>query len=108
MARNVAQEENIRESKCAFFEADATVTPDILLSEASPLSPVLKSSTVVFFFIYPDLLIRLLPFLSKVADGINGSTRVIATLAYHIPESNNVVECIDEVHDIKLYSKVVI
>ena len=153
MARNVAQEENIRESKCAFFEADATVTPDILLSgkpvsnialvifrekrfyfprlcmcfaawlltahrnltthlfyyaEASPLSPVLKSSTVVFFFIYPDLLIRLLPFLSKVADGINGSTRVIATLAYHIPESNAVVECIDEVHDIKLYSKVVI
>jgi hypothetical protein len=54
------------------------------------------------------LLIRLLPFLSKVADGINGSTRVIATLAYHIPESNAVVECIDEVHDIKLYSKVVI
>jgi len=77
-------------------------------AEASPLSAVLKSSTVIFLFIYPDLLIRLLPFLSKVTDGINGSTRVIATLTYHIPESNAVVECIDEVHDIKLYSKVVV
>jgi len=39
MARNVAQEENIHESKCAFFEADATVNPDILLS-GKPVSNI--------------------------------------------------------------------
>jgi len=39
MARNVAQEENICETKCAFFEADATVNPDILLS-GKPVSNI--------------------------------------------------------------------
>ena len=39
MARNLAQEENICETKCAFFEADATVSPDILLS-GKPVSNI--------------------------------------------------------------------
>jgi len=76
--------------------------------ETSPISKTLKSATVVFLFIYPDLLTKLLPLLSKLTDGVNGAARVIATLTYHVPESNAVLERVDETHDIRLYSQVII
>jgi hypothetical protein len=31
MAKEVAREENMSENQCSFYEADATIDPDILL-----------------------------------------------------------------------------
>jgi hypothetical protein len=79
----------------------------IFCLESSPVATSLKLATVIFLYVYPDFLVRLLPLLSRLTTGNSAATRLIATITYHIPDRNAVVEAVNSVNDIKLYSKVV-
>ena len=75
--------------------------------ETPMLHKELKSVTTIFLYIYPTLLLKLIPFLSYMTN--NNTKLLIATVTYHIIENSNVkvnLEWKDNEHDICFYSKV--
>lgn len=101
MAKEVAKEEGMDENRCFFFEADATVDPDLLLADSSPLSKLLRSVTVVFLFTYPTLLQSLVPLLDQLTK--DGRVRAVVTLTYHLSDE---IERTESEHDFQLYSRI--
>jgi SAM-dependent methyltransferase len=131
MANEVAREEGLSESQCAFFEADATIDPDILLAgewmppkccngidqsincmsnlhfstiESSPLSKMLRSVTVIYLYTYPTLLQSLVPLLRELTQ--SGQVRAVVTLTYHLSSDIATVQRKDETHEFQLYSRI--
>mmetsp|Transcript_13221 Transcript_13221/g.21903 ORF Transcript_13221/g.21903 Transcript_13221/m.21903 type:complete len:246 (-) Transcript_13221:168-905(-) len=103
MAKQVAQEEEL-ENVCQFYEADATIDPDLLLSDSSPIASILKRVTVVYLYTYPTLLIKLVPLLEML--GNNNNVRAIVTLTYHLPNEHVVLEKENIDHEFRQYSRV--
>jgi len=104
MAKDVADEEGLSD-KCSFFEADATIDPDILLSETSSLYEILNSTTVVYLYIYPTLLEKLIPLLSKLTNASH-NTRSVVTSTYHLTSDQAMSKGWDKKNDIQIYSQV--
>lgn len=126
MARQIAIEEGLSSSSCTFHEFDCTLDADsIVLSDNSvekntttssslstqypEINKDLQSATIIFMYIYPTLLDRLIPLLSKLCRlkrEKNKRSLKIITLTYHLPDEIGVVEHFDKHHDVKIYSNV--
>lgn len=86
MAKKVATEEDVGNGQCSFYELDATIHPDQLLSDKCPIEHQLKTVTVIFLYTYPTLLMKLIPLLARLTDGTQ-RVRKVVTLTYHLPIS---------------------
>ena len=78
-------------------------------AENPSLHEELKSVTIIFLYIYPTLLSKLIPFLARMTNSITSKTKLIATVTYHIKENDvtkATLEWKDDMHDICFYSKV--
>lgn len=102
MATTVARESDLTDECCKFYKVDATIDPDVLLKDTSPLKQMLDSVTVVYLFAFPTLLSKLGPLLKRLKH-----VRAVATLTYHFDKQHAIFEKKDEVHDIQVYSKII-
>ena len=132
LARQIANEEGLERMQCSFCEVDATMDPERLLegksvtrmrktppardrthsqtlqqppdTDGTPLAGSLKSTTVIFLYTYPTLLVKLIPLLACLTEFHN--VRAVVTSTYHLPEDQVETEQINSEHDFRLYSKV--
>jgi SAM-dependent methyltransferase len=114
LANSVAREEGLDEC-CKFEVVDVVVDCNDLLTSKDikgvNTQRLFRNASVIFLFVYPTLLVEILPLLARLTDTSRGGNgvRAIVTQTYHIEESEDVeVEEIgrDEENGLRMIGKV--
>jgi SAM-dependent methyltransferase len=107
-ASKIVAEEGIDKDRCRFYQADATVEPSKLLDttyqeseEAVRLAIDVGEATILFLYVFPSLMERLIPLLRCLFE--RGKLRAVVTLTYHIQNAAHLK--FDEQNDMKLYTE---